>query len=47
MPTWATGVDKYNSDIEIKHRGKDKRLTDEERRLLKPRDRADHRAPKS
>ena len=29
------GVDKDNPDIEIKHRGKDKRLTDEERRLLK------------
>jgi transposase, IS5 family len=28
-------VDKDNSDIEIKHRGKDKGLTDEERRLLK------------
>jgi IS5 family transposase len=31
------GVDKYNPAIEIKHRGKDKRLTDEERRLLKRR----------
>ena len=31
------GVDKDNPDIEIKHRGKDKRLTDEERRLLKRR----------
>jgi len=31
------GVDKNNPDIEIKHRGKDKRLTDEERRLLKRR----------
>jgi transposase, IS5 family len=29
------GVDKDNPDVEIKHRGKDKRLTDEERRLLK------------
>lgn len=29
------GVDKDNPRIEIKHRGKDKRLTDEERRLLK------------
>ena len=29
------GVYKDNADIEIKHRGKDKRLTDEERRLLK------------
>ena len=28
------GVDKDNPAIEIKHRGKDKRLTDEERRLL-------------
>ena len=31
------GVDKDNRDIEIKHRGKDKRLTDEERRLFKRR----------
>ncbi len=31
------GVDKDNPDIEIKHRGKDKRLTDKERRLLKRR----------
>ncbi len=31
------GVDKNNPDIGIKHRGKDKRLTDEERRLLKRR----------
>ena len=31
------GVDKDNPDIEIKHRGKDKRLTNEERRLLKRR----------
>ena len=31
------GVDQDNPDIEIKHRGKDKRLTDEERRLLKRR----------
>ncbi len=31
------GVDQANPDIEIKHRGKDKRLTDEERRLLKRR----------
>ena len=31
------GVDKDNPGIEIKHRGKDKRLTDEERRLLKRR----------
>ena len=31
------GVDKDNPQIEIKHRGKDKRLTDEERRLLKRR----------
>lgn len=31
------GLDKDNPDIEIKHRGKDKRLTDEECRLLKPR----------
>jgi IS5 family transposase len=31
------GVDKDNPDIEIKHRGKDKRLTDEERVLLKRR----------
>jgi IS5 family transposase len=31
------GVDKENPGIEIKHRGKDKRLTDEERRLLKRR----------
>ena len=31
------GVDKDNPDIEIKHRGKDKRLSDEERRLLKRR----------
>jgi len=31
------GVDKDNPDIEIKHRGKDKRLTDEERRLLRRR----------
>lgn len=31
------GVDRDNPDIEIKHRGKDKRLTDEERRLLKRR----------
>ena len=30
-------VDKDNPGIEIKHRGKDKRLTDEERRLLKRR----------
>jgi len=30
-------VDKDNPQIEIKHRGKDKRLTDEERRLLKRR----------
>jgi IS5 family transposase len=30
-------VDKDNPAIEIKHRGKDKRLTDEERRLLKRR----------
>jgi transposase-like protein len=29
------GVDKDNPQIEIKHRGKDKRLSDEERRLLK------------
>jgi IS5 family transposase len=29
------GVDKDNPVIEIKHRGKDKRLTDEERNLLK------------
>ncbi|PUE41088.1 hypothetical protein [Limnohabitans sp. 2KL-51] len=29
--------DKDNPDIEIKHRGKDKRLTDEERKLLKRR----------
>ena len=31
------GVDKDNPQIQIKHRGKDKRLTDEERRLLKRR----------
>jgi len=31
------GVDKDNPDIEIKHRGKDKRLSDEERKLLKRR----------
>ncbi len=31
------GVEKDNPDIEIKHRGKDKRLTNEERRLLKRR----------
>jgi IS5 family transposase len=31
------GVDKDKSEIEIKHRGKDKRLTDKERRLLKRR----------
>jgi len=31
------GVDQANPDIAIKHRGKDKRLTDEERRLLKRR----------
>jgi hypothetical protein len=31
------GVGKDNPDIEIKHRGKDQRLTDEERRLLKRR----------
>jgi IS5 family transposase len=31
------GVDKDNPDVEIKHRGKDKRLTNEERRLLKRR----------
>ena len=31
------GVDKDNPHIEIKHRGKDKRLTDDERRLLKRR----------
>lgn len=31
------GVDKDNPHIEIKHRGKDKRLTQEERRLLKRR----------
>ena len=31
------GVDKDNPAIEIKHRGKDKRLTDEERKLLKRR----------
>lgn len=31
------GVDKDNPGIEIKHRGKDKRLSDEERRLLKRR----------
>lgn len=31
------GVDKDNPDIAIKHRGKDKRLTGEERRLLKRR----------
>jgi transposase, IS5 family len=31
------GVDKDNPQIEIKHRGKDKRLTDEERRLIKRR----------
>ncbi len=31
------GVDKKNPDIEIKHRGKDKRLTNVERRLLKRR----------
>jgi IS5 family transposase len=31
------GVDKDNPAIEIKHRGKNKRLTDEERRLLKRR----------
>ena len=30
-------MDKDNPDIEIKHRGKAKRLTDEERRLLKRR----------
>ena len=30
-------MDKDNPHIEIKHRGKDKRLTDEERRLLKRR----------
>ncbi len=28
-------MDKVNPDIEIKHQGKDKRLTDEERRLFK------------
>lgn len=38
MPTWATGgVVKDNPDIAIKHRGEDKSLTDEERRLLKRR----------
>ena len=31
------GVGKDNPQIEIKHRGKDKRLTDEERRLHKHR----------
>jgi IS5 family transposase len=31
------GVDKENPGIEIKLRGKDKRLTDEERRLFKQR----------
>ena len=31
------GVDKYNPGIEIKHRGKDKRLTDEGHRLLERR----------
>jgi IS5 family transposase len=31
------GVDRDNPEIEIKHRGKDKRLTDAERRLLKRR----------
>ena len=31
------GVDKYNPQIEIKHRGKDKRLSGEERKLLKRR----------
>ena len=31
------GVDMDNPNIEIKHLGKDKRLTDEERRLLKRR----------
>jgi IS5 family transposase len=31
------GMDEENPDIEIKHRDKDKRLTDEERRLLKRR----------
>ena len=30
-------MDKENPTIEIKHRGKDKRLTDEERKLLKRR----------
>ncbi len=30
-----SGCRQGNPDIEIKHRGKDKRLTDEERRLLK------------
>jgi len=29
------GVDKENPGIEIQHRGKDKRLNDEERRVLK------------
>jgi IS5 family transposase len=31
------GVDKDNPGVEIKHRGKDKRLTEDERRLLKRR----------
>lgn len=31
------GVDEDNLGVEIKHRGKDERLTDEERRLLKRR----------
>jgi hypothetical protein len=31
------GVDKENADIGIKYRGKDKRLTDEEGRLLRQR----------
>jgi hypothetical protein len=31
------GVDKENAQIKIEHRGKDKQLTDEERRLLKRR----------
>jgi transposase, IS5 family len=34
MPTWATRV---NLDIEIKYQGKDKRQTDEKRKLLKRR----------
>ena len=50
------GVDKDNPNIEIKHRGKDKRLTDKERRLLKRRQaiepiighlKADHRMDRS